>query len=146
MRLALLFVAAACSVSDPVTERPAPLGPLPPPAPVDTERFRDAEACAQCHLVADDTPVLHDETGANVSPVLLWRSSLMANAARDPYYLAVFADELARDPAGAEDTEKLCTRCHGPAGAEELGSSSHLTFADLTTGTSDAFSSATTSS
>ncbi len=138
MRLALLFVAAACSVSDPVTERPAPLGPLPPPAPVDTERFRDAEACAQCHLVADDTPVLHDETGANVSPVLLWRSSLMANAARDPYYLAVFADELARDPAGAEDTEKLCTRCHGPAGAEELGSSSHLTFADLTTGTSDA--------
>lgn len=139
MRSALLFLsAAACSVSGTGTERPEPLGPLPPPAHVETERFRDAEACAQCHLVGDDTPVLHDATNANVSPVLLWRSSLMANAARDPYYLAVVAEEIARDPANAKSIEKLCTRCHAPAASEELASTSnHVTFDELTTGTSD---------
>lgn len=139
MRVAVLFVVAACSVSGSQTERPAPLAPLPPPAPVETERFRDAEACAQCHLVADDTPVLHDAAGANVSPMLLWRSSLMANAARDPYYLAVFAEELARAPADAAATEKLCTRCHAPAASEELAATgAHLGFDELTAGTSDA--------
>lgn len=139
MRSALLVLgAAACSVSGSDKERPAPLGPLPPPGHVETERFRDAEACAQCHLVAEDTPVLHDATNANVSPVLLWRSSIMANAARDPYYLAVFAEELARAPEKAAATEKLCTRCHAPAASEELASTSrHVTFDDLTAGTSD---------
>jgi hypothetical protein len=142
MRVAVLLVVcsvAACSVSGSGPERPEPLGPLPPPAHVETERFRDAEACAQCHLVAEDTTVLHDATGANVSPVLLWRSSLMANAARDPYYLAVFSEELARAPAQAASIEKLCTRCHGPAGSEELASGGgHISFAELTAGTSDA--------
>ncbi|HEX5061989.1 MAG TPA: hypothetical protein VFV99_21620 [Kofleriaceae bacterium] len=139
MRVAFLFVTAACSVTGSGTDRPEPLAPLPPPAHVETERFRDAEACGQCHLVADDTPVLHDADGANVSPVLLWRSSLMANAARDPYYLAVVAEELARAPAKTADIEKLCTRCHGPAGSEELADSgSHVSFDELTAGTSPA--------
>lgn len=120
-------------------DRPAPLGPLPVPAHADTERFRDAEACGQCHLVGEDTTVLHDSAGANVSPVLLWRSSMMANAARDPYYLAVFAEELARAPDRTTATETLCTRCHGPAGSEELaGTGTHLTFAEMTSGTSNA--------
>jgi len=133
-----LFLLAACSVSGSTTERPEPLAPLPPPAPVETERFRDAEACAQCHLVAEDTPVLHDATNANVSPVLLWRASMMGNAARDPYYLAVFSEELARDPANATATEKLCTRCHAPAATEEIANTGeHLSFADMTSGTSD---------
>ena len=54
--------------------------------------------------------MLHDETGDNVSPVLLWRSSLMAMAARDPYYLAVVS----------EQPDALCVRCHAPAGTEEI--------------------------
>lgn len=137
--LALLSAASACSVSGSGDDRPAPLAPLPPPAHVETERFRDAEACGQCHLVADDTSVLHDAAGENVSPVLLWRSSLMANAARDPYYLAVFAEELARAPEKAAATEKLCTRCHAPAGSEELApSGGHLSFDELTSGMSNA--------
>jgi hypothetical protein len=140
MRRVLLFVTAACSVSgSDETQRPDPMPPLPAPTHVETERFRDAEACGQCHLVSDGSSVLHDATGANVSPVLLWRSSLMANAARDPYYLAVFAEELARAPHRAAEIEKLCTRCHGPAGSEELAAAgTHVTFAELTSGTSPA--------
>lgn len=132
-------VLGACSVSDPGDERPAPLPPLPMPAQADTDRFRDAEACAQCHLVADDTPVLHDATGANVSPVLLWRASMMGLAARDPYYLAVFQEEIAREPERKDEIEKLCTRCHAPAGSEELANQgAHLSFDELTSGDSPA--------
>ena len=118
MRVLVLLGVAACSVSDPTPARPPPLAPLPPPAHVETDRFRDAEACGQCHLVDDTTQVLHDATGANDAPVLLWRSSLMALAARDPYYLAVFAEELARTTNKAS-VNATCTRCHGPAGSEE---------------------------
>jgi nitrate/TMAO reductase-like tetraheme cytochrome c subunit len=132
---ALVVVVAACSVSDPPPSRPPPLAPLPPPAHVETDRFRDAEACGQCHLVDDTTAVLHDATGANVAPVLLWRSSLMALAARDPYYLSVFAEELARTTNAAQ-VNATCTRCHGPAGAEE--STNTLTFDDLTAGSGSA--------
>ena len=82
MRRMVVLLIASCSVtSDAEVTRPEPLGPLPLPASVETDRFRDAETCGQCHLVKDDTTVLHDMSGANVSPVLLWRSSLMANAA-----------------------------------------------------------------
>lgn len=126
---------AACGADDPVPEV-EPLAPLPPPAPAMTERFTDAEACAQCHLVPDGAPALHDATGANVSPVLLWRASMMALAARDPYYLAVFAEELERAPDRRTEIEALCTRCHAPAGNEELGGA--LGFDELTAGDSPA--------
>ena len=139
MRIAIVVLVASCSVTTDVPTRPDPLAALPLPAPVETERFRDAEACGQCHLVKDDTSVLHDQSGANVSPVLLWRSSMMANAARDPYYLAVFSEELARAPSQRAEIEALCTRCHAPAGHEELAQvGQHLTFEELTSGTSPA--------
>jgi len=119
--------------------RPDPLAPLPAPASVDTDRFRDANACAQCHLVPDGSSALHDAAGRNVSPVLLWRSTMMAMAARDPYYLAVFAEERSRDPDRAVEIDTLCTRCHAPAGSEELADrSGHLGFDDLVAGTDDA--------
>lgn len=138
-RIAIVVLLASCSTTPDEPTRPEPLAALPPPAPVETERFRDAEACGQCHLVKDDTPVLHDQSGENVSPLLLWRSSMMANAARDPYYLAVVAEEIAHAPSEKANIEKLCLRCHAPAGHEELAQvGQHLTFEELTTGTSPA--------
>lgn len=131
----LVSILAACSST---ASAPEPLAQLPEPAPVETDRFRDPETCAQCHLVGEDKSQLHDAMGANVSPVLLWRSSMMGLAARDPFYLAVFAEELeyATDKAAVE---KTCTRCHAPAGSEELAvEGGHLTFEELTSGTSPA--------
>ena len=63
MRLVLALALAGCTADAPA--RPAPLPRLPAPGPVDTARFRDSDACAQCHLVDDTTQVLHDATGAN---------------------------------------------------------------------------------
>ncbi|MBA3394158.1 MAG: hypothetical protein H0T89_16035 [Deltaproteobacteria bacterium] len=60
-------------------------------------------------------------------------------AARDPFYLAVFAEELVRAPAKRAAIERLCTRCHAPAGSEELAiEGQHLGFDDLTAGSSPA--------
>lgn len=131
-----MLVALAACTSGP-EPRPEPLAALPAPSEVSTDRFRDGEACGQCHLVPDaTTAVLHDRTGANVSPVLLWRSSVMGLAARDPFYLAVFAEERAKAPARAAQIDAVCVRCHAPAGAEESGNK--LGFDDLVAGTSPA--------
>lgn len=135
VRWIVLSTLIACSET---ASTPDPLAPLPPPAPAETDRFRESETCAQCHLAGEDKSQLHDATGANVSPVLLWRSSMMGLAARDPFYLSVFAEELryANDKAAVE---ALCTRCHAPAGSEELAiEGDHLTFDELTSGTSPA--------
>lgn len=103
---------AGCGAEPP----PAPLAPLPPPAAVDTARFADAARCAQCHTAGDTA--LRDAAGRDVSPVARWRPSMMALAARDPMYLAVWSADraAAADPAAVD---ALCVRCHAPAGAEE---------------------------
>lgn len=116
---------------------PVPLAPLPPPAPADTERFADAARCGQCHTAGDATQ-LRDAAGRDVSPVALWRTSMMALAARDPMYLAVVSDEVAAaaDPAAVG---ALCTRCHAPAGHEERrAAGGRLGLDDLTAGTDPA--------
>lgn len=136
MRAAILVLVCACSTEPTAVD---PLAALPAPTSVATDRFRDAEACGQCHLVADDALPLHASDGSNVSPVLLWRSSMMALAARDPFYLAVFAEELERSPQDRDDIEAMCTRCHAPAGSEELADGGgHITFDELTAGSSPA--------
>ena len=112
---------------------PDPLAPLPPAAPAESELFTTSGACAQCHLAAEDGP-LHDDAGLDVSPVKLWRSSMMALAARDPFYLAVFSHEL-EELNGASLVETACSRCHAPAAAVEHGADGS-SFAELTTSTS----------
>lgn len=111
---------------------PPPLDPLPAVEATETDRFATSGHCDQCHLAAD-APVMHDAAGGDISPAFLWRSSMMAFAARDPYYLAVFSEELAARPAIAETIEQTCTRCHAPAGSvEHEQTGGHLTFAALT--------------
>lgn len=102
--------------------------------PADTERFADSQRCGQCHTASD--AALRDRGGHDVSPVLLWRSSMMALAARDPYYLATVAEERARDPGNAAEIDAACTRCHAPAGNEEVDRD--LSFDALVAGTDTA--------
>jgi cytochrome c553 len=113
-------------------ELPPPMGDLPPPGHVETDRFATSDVCAQCHL-AGDPPTLHDAAGRDVSPVYLWRSSMMGLAARDPFYLAVFSDELLKHSGASTAIERTCTRCHAPAASlehEQIGG--HLSFEAMT--------------
>jgi hypothetical protein len=114
---------------------PPALPALPPPASAETETFVTSGACAQCHLAAEGDE-LRDADGRDVSPVRLWRASMMGLAARDPFYLAVFQKDREERPAVTEKVDALCTRCHAPAASVTLAKAGKaLGFDDMVSGT-----------
>lgn len=114
---------------------PPPQSPLAPAKTTTTDRFATHDPCAQCHYAGPDTAVMHDAAGGDMSPVYLWQSSMMAFAARDPYYLAIFGQELIGHASQKDFIETTCTRCHGPAGSvEHEQTGGHLTYDSLVGG------------
>jgi hypothetical protein len=55
-----------------------------------------------------------DATGEDVSIDSTWRSSMMANAARDPYWQAAVRAEVTATPGLTEVIEDKCSTCHMP--------------------------------
>lgn len=133
LTLAFLVLAGACTTAGPAAT--ATLGPsrptrTPPPtatpvstptgaatdvgergAPLPTDRglyFAASGACAVCH------ENLTDDAGDDVSIGAEWRGTLMANAARDPYWLATLRMEVEAHPEPRDVIEELCARCHMP--------------------------------
>jgi hypothetical protein len=70
--------------------------------------FRTADACLACHNG------LTTPTGEDVSIGSDWRGSMMANSARDPYWLAAVRREAIDHPAAAVAIEDTCATCHMP--------------------------------
>jgi hypothetical protein len=113
---------------EPPIDLPPPMGDMLPIKVTTTDRFATHGQCAQCHFGGSETTLLHDAQGNDISPVYAWRSSMMAFAARDPYYLAVVGQELVEHPNDKDFIESTCTRCHAPAGSVEYeNSAEHLT-------------------
>ncbi len=86
--------------------------------------FAGSANCAFCHSR------LKDEAGNDVSIDTHWRSTMMANAAKDPLWQAKVSAETARNPALKELIEAKCASCHTPAAhtqALTLGHTSALT-------------------
>ncbi len=73
-----------------------------------TDDFAGSGLCVMCH------EGLTDAAGADVSITTHWRSTMMANAARDPAWQAKVASEVARRPASKDVIEKKCATCHTP--------------------------------
>jgi len=115
------------------TSPPAPTSPPSPPTPTavpptvaptaaptkegsaglelvmfDAADFSGSGTCSLCH---DN---LWDEAGNNVSITSHWRSTIMANAAKDPYYLAKTSSEIVHHPELQEALEDVCVVCHMP--------------------------------
>jgi hypothetical protein len=85
-----------------------------------TERsllFSGSGNCTLCHGPGSNANIT--SAGKDVSPPNLWRSTMMANAARDPFWQAVVASESHDLPALAEVIEDRCTNCHAPMGHEQ---------------------------
>jgi hypothetical protein len=85
-----------------------------------TERsvlFSGAGNCTLCHGPGSSANVT--SAGKDVSPPNLWRSTMMANAARDPFWQAVVESESAKYPQLAGVIEDRCTNCHAPMGHEQ---------------------------
>ncbi|HSJ54811.1 MAG TPA: multiheme c-type cytochrome, partial [Anaerolineae bacterium] len=73
-----------------------------------TADFSGPGTCAMCH------EGLSDEAGADVSLTTAWRSTMMANAAKDPVWQAKMSSEVARLPALQDVIEIKCVTCHMP--------------------------------
>jgi hypothetical protein len=90
--------------------------PTPPIAGTDavtnhsfiTDHFIGSDNCALCH------DGLRDAAGADVSIVVDWQATMMANSARDPLWRAKVASEVKRNPHLQEEIESTCARCHVP--------------------------------
>jgi hypothetical protein len=73
-----------------------------------TSDFSGSGTCATCHTS------LTDSTGHNVSIDAHWRSTILANAAKDPLFQANVSSEVARTPALQAVIEDKCANCHMP--------------------------------
>jgi hypothetical protein len=73
-----------------------------------TDAFLTSERCLICHSN------LKTSKGEDASIGTEWRSSMMANSARDPYWLASVRRETLDHAGQSADIENACANCHMP--------------------------------
>lgn len=79
-----------------------------------TARFVHSTQCALCHDQGTGD-AMRDEKRRPIAPYDLWRSSMMANSARDPFWRAAVRAEIVTSPeAERSEIEATCMRCHTP--------------------------------
>lgn len=71
-----------------------------------TADFSGSGVCAFCHST------LKDSAANDVSIDKHWRSTMMANAAKDPLWQAKISSEINRNPSLQPVIEEKCSRCH----------------------------------
>jgi hypothetical protein len=74
----------------------------------DAESFATSEQCIACHSG------LHDAKGDDISIGYDWRSTMMANSARDPYWQASVRREVIDHGVAQAAIEDKCATCHMP--------------------------------
>jgi len=70
--------------------------------------FQPSSNCVSCHQGMKDT------NGEDVAINTEWQSSIMANSARDPYYIASVRMEMQESPQFSGAIEEKCAVCHAP--------------------------------
>jgi hypothetical protein len=102
----LLLVACGAQAENTPTNTPDHAGIN---LPTESSRyFAGSGVCANCHTD------MVDENGNDVSIDSYWRSTMMANAARDPYFQASVRKELVEHPEIKQKIEDKCATCHTP--------------------------------
>lgn len=78
--------------------------------------FAGSGQCVECH--GHDTEGLASVTakGEDVNVVDAWRSTMMANSAKDPFWRAKVSHETTVNPQLQVEIEDKCTACHAPLG------------------------------
>jgi len=79
-----------------------------------TQHYSGSGQCNVCHNDLDD------EEGNDVSLGSDWSTSMMANAARDPYWKAKVAAEVDRNPPLSSELNVTCSKCHAPMAVDAL--------------------------
>lgn len=99
----------------------APDGKLP---------FRLSSDCATCHSNLPTNEVMQDEAGNGIAPYDLWQATMMANAARDPFWRAMVEAEGLFRPELRGAIEEKCMRCHAPMAKDDSGDAPYLDLLD----------------
>ncbi len=76
--------------------------------------FTGSGNCTFCHNSDGDALTTSDGTDLSIGEN--WRSSMMANAARDPYWQATVESEVLINPQLQAVIEDKCITCHAPMG------------------------------
>src|SRR5437762_2927250 len=70
--------------------------------------FQTSDRCVGCHNG------ITTSTGEDISIGINWRTSMMANAGRDPYWMAGVRRETIDHPTAARVIQDECSICHMP--------------------------------
>ncbi|MEO6760187.1 MAG: hypothetical protein ABIO24_12090, partial [Saprospiraceae bacterium] len=116
------------------------LGPGgPQEIPIDSNiLFPTGKVCGGCHGFDPNMHALITTSGEDVNIYDDWRSTMMANSAKDPFWRAKVTHEILVNPAHALELQDKCTSCHAPAGHYQAKLHDHqefYTLADLYTDT-----------
>jgi hypothetical protein len=84
------------------------IAPVSALAQAKTSLFRTSDACMACHNG------LSTPKGEDISIGFAWRSSMMGNAGRDPYWMAAVRREITEHPSQRAVIEDECSACHLP--------------------------------
>ncbi|MCC6600792.1 MAG: hypothetical protein IT223_08970, partial [Crocinitomicaceae bacterium] len=82
----------------------------------DNEIFIGSGKCGGCHGLDPVEFANITEEGEEVSPAENWRATMMANSAKDPFWQAKMAHEIAINPQHTQELVNKCTACHAPVG------------------------------
>ncbi len=97
--------------------------------------FKGSGTCAGCHGLDDVPPVFANtnNAGEDVNPADQWRSTMMGNAARDPFWRAKVSHETSVNPAHQAELEDKCITCHAPMARYDkfLSIGEHYTITEL---------------
>ena len=81
--------------------------------------FATAGRCAGCHGHDSTALASVDASGRDVNVADDWRSTMMANSARDPFFRAKLEHEVLVNPGHQGAIEGKCLSCHAPLGFHE---------------------------
>lgn len=97
--------------------------------------FVTAAKCAGCHGHDMNGMSMVDSEGNDINVVDDWRSTMMANAARDPFFQAKMEHEGLANPMHKEAIEHSCLKCHAPLAVfeEKMLGNPPFTMANLDT-------------
>jgi len=96
--------------------------------------FLTSKSCSGCHGQDENMVAFMTSTGEDVNIHDDWRSTMMANSAKDPFWRAKVTHEMLVNPAHSLDLQDKCTSCHAPAGhyqAKLKDHKPHYLLADL---------------
>lgn len=96
--------------------------------------FKGSGLCVGCHgHDPSGFAMTTQETELDVNVVDDWRSTMMANSAKDPLWRAKVSHEVLVNPAHQSELEDKCTSCHAPMGRHDkfLWSGGHYSIGEL---------------